>query len=663
LSINSNEMTQVLMETASTKPLAAAGAASARAESTSVILLFLLAVGCYVNTLMSAFVYDDELQILQNPYIKSWHYLGAIFRTTVWSFIGAAGETNYYRPLMTLTYLILWKTFGNSPLGYHLLNILLNALVVTCVYYVGRELFQSHWTALVAATIFAVHPVHTEAVAWIASVPDLEATLFCLLAFYAYVKGPGTNWKRQSAVVVCLLLALLAKEPALMLAPLLIYYEHFAREDRSKTRFATKLKRYLPACLAAAAYMLLRIALLGKLAPVLQHAQISWPQAIYSAFALITDYTRLLFWPARLSAFHVFHASHSLAEPRVLLGLGIVAATSALAFLLYKRSPAASFCIVWTAITLAPVLNARWMAANVLTERYLYLPSVGFCWLAGWAAKCAWDYLDARIQKRAVFHAVALVAATALVFLAAGKTAARNRVWSDDKTLYTETLKTDPDSFVMHMNLGVSYFDTDLKASEKELLRARELRPDNPNVLNALGCVYLEQGRFAESESTFQRAIALKPTWTDPHFNYGRLLKKMGKDDAALAEFQKAVEVAPVNGRARLYLAQELAARGHEQEAEVQYRQSIQLSPSLTAQRELADLLLKTGKDDEAMKMLRQMAIDYQFDSAIHLKLARLYEKQGRIEQAKREYQKTLATDPANAEAKEAVKRLQASPN
>src|SRR5271157_6211812 len=96
---------------------AAAAQSEDNVEQAGVILLFLLATGCYVNTLWGAFVYDDELQILQNPYIKSWRYLPAIFRTTVWSFIGSAGDTNYYRPLMTLTYLFLWKIFGDSPVG------------------------------------------------------------------------------------------------------------------------------------------------------------------------------------------------------------------------------------------------------------------------------------------------------------------------------------------------------------------------------------------------------------------------------------------------------------------------------------------------------------------------------------------------------------------
>ena len=634
---------------------------SPRHEALAVVLLLVLAVGCYINTLGHGFVYDDEIQILQNPYVKSWHYLPQVFRHTVWSFIGDAGDTNYYRPLMTLTYLFVWKAFGDLPIGYHLLNILLNALVVACVYYAGRELFRESWTALLAAILFAVHPVHTEVVDWIASVPDLEATLFCLLGFYVYAKNPSADWKKQAAILSCFLLALLAKEPALMLAPLLISYEHFVRDDRMQTATTSKMKRYLPVCVAGAAYVLLRIILLGKLAPVLQHGQITWTQAAYSAFALITQYARLLVWPGRLSAFHVFHVSRGLGEGDVLFGIAIVVGVCALAFATRRRAPEITFCVVWMVITLAPVLNARWMAANVLAERYLYLPSVGFCWLVGWTAKRIWDFLGAQKLPRILVRAVPVSAGIALVAFGAVKTWARNTIWRDDLTLYTATLETDPESYVIHMNLGISYFGVNFKSSEAELRRALDLKPDSPNVLNALGCVYLEQNRLSEAAEAFREAISLKPGWTDPHFNYGRLLKKLGQDDSALAEFRKAVEVGPVNATARLYLAQELANHGDKSGAEVQYRQSILLAPSLTAQRNLADILLETGRQQEAVKLLQKVAKEYPFDGATHLRLGRALESEGKTREARQQYLSTLETDPANSEARAALRQLDAS--
>src|SRR6266404_3146878 len=548
--------------------------------------LFLASLACYVNTLFNSFVYDDELQILANPYVKSWHYLPQIFTTTVWSFIGAAGDSNYYRPLMTFTYLLLWKAFGDLPFGYHLFNILLNALVVVAVYSAGKQLFKSQPTALVAALLFALHPVHTETVNWIAAVPDLEATLLFVAAFLIYTRLSILDRKSHAAVMACYVGAMMAKEPALLLAPLLVYYEHFVRDGHQQTPFRTKIRQYAPACLVGLSYLVLRGLLLGKLAPVSQHPQITWREAIYSAFALIASYARLLFWPTRLSAFHTFHASESLREPGVLAGIAMVLGCLAFLVYFYKRQPQLAFCVLWIGLTLGPVLNVRWMAANVLTERYLYLPSVAFCWLAGRIAQKAWDLRLESQRGRALLRVILCAAAIVLAALGTTRVWARARIWHDDMTLYRNTLETDSDSYIMHMNMGVTYFAVgDFVAAEKELQRALELKPDSANVLNALGCAYMEEGRLDEAAKTFQSAIASKPRWTDPHFNYGRLLKKIGQNDAALAEFRTAVEVAPLNSTARLYLAQELAERGQDSEAEAEYRSSIQLSASLMARR------------------------------------------------------------------------------
>jgi len=630
-------------------------------EMLTVSLLFLLAAGCYLNTLGNGFVYDDELQILQNPYVKSWHYVPQILHTTVWSFIGDAGESNYYRPLMTLTFLGLWKVFGESPVGFHLFNILLNALVVSCVFYAGRVLLRSYWAALLAAVLFAVHPVHTETVNWIAAVPDLEATLLFVLGFFVYASEPWGSAKAQVIVVGCFILAMFAKEPALMLAPLLVFYEHFVRPDRKHTTGADKVKRYLVVCLAAVAYLGLRIALFGKLAPVLQHAQVSWRQAIYSAFALVAQYTRLLLAAGPLSAFHIFHASDRLSSPAVLAGAAIILISAAIAVATYQRNPEVAFCIVWMAFTIAPVLNARWMAANVLTERYLYLPSVGFCWLAGCVLNrlLFGHNLSGEFPKanwRALGGTLLVVM---LLLVGAVKTWTRNEVWHDDLILYAQTLKTDPDSYIMHMNLGTTYFTTrDFAAAEKELLRALELKPDSANVLNALGCVYLEQGRLDDAATALQAAIKLKPAWSDPHFNYGRVLRRQGRDEQALSEFRIAVRVGPLNAAARLNLAEELAARGQDAAAEAEYKKSIELQPTLHAQQKLAALLIKTAHDNEAADILHEIVAEYPFDSESHVTLGGLLEKADRFEEARKEYEDTLRTDPTNMHAKEGLQRL-----
>jgi len=184
------------------------------------------------------------------------------------------------------------------------------------------------------------------------------------------------------------------------------------------------------------------------------------------------------------------------------------------------------------------------------------------------------------------------------------------------------------------------------------------LKSDSPNVLNALGCVYLEQGRLQDSAAVFQTAIGYKPRWADSHFNYGRLLKKLGSDDEALSEFRAAVEFGPLNASAHLLLAQELAELGRNSEAESEYARSLQLSPSLTAQKGLADIFLKTGREDSAVALLQQIAAQFPYDSETHLKLARLLEAEGNRRQAENQYRAVLDTDPANQEALAAITRL-----
>src|ERR1700722_8208792 len=139
-------------------------AARTSPDTIAVLGLLLLAWVPYLNTLNNSFVYDDIPQLVDNPYVHSFRYLGKIFGSTVWTFQGAQGVSNYYRPLMTFAYLILYKFYGAMPFAYHLINISLEAVVVLLLFVVTERLFQDRLLAFVAAALFALHPIHTESV-------------------------------------------------------------------------------------------------------------------------------------------------------------------------------------------------------------------------------------------------------------------------------------------------------------------------------------------------------------------------------------------------------------------------------------------------------------------------------------------------------------------
>jgi len=627
-------------------------------------LLILLAVLCYGNSLFNGFVYDDAQQILQNPYVKSWHYLPQIFSTTVWSFVGAAGTTNYYRPLMTFTFLALWKIFKNIPFGFHLFNVTLNAAVVVLVFAAGSRLFRDRRVAWIAAALFAIHPIHTEVVDWIAAVPELEVTFFVLLTFWLFTRLDKNLWKFQLATVVSFALAVLCKEPALMFAPLAIAFEHFVRPNNRGTSPTAKVMRYAPLCGVAAAYLLLRVILFGKLAPVLQHPKLTWPQAIYSGFALLAGYTKYLFWPAPLSAFHVFHPNISPLEMPVVLGIFVVLIAVTLILYLYKRAPSATFCILWMGITIAPVLNARWMATNVFAERYLYLPSVGFCWLVAWCAMRIWDRSSsssAASASSATWPRKLLIAAIAVIaLLSVFSVVRRNRIWRDDLTLYSRTLQTDPDAAIIRSNLAGTYFQNgDLARADQEWTAALAGKPDNVVTMNSLGELYTRQGRYSEAETMLKRAISDKPLWGTPHYSYGILLQKTGRMPEALKEFDRAVTLSPLNAVAKRCYGEALEQNGQLDFAENQLKQSLQLEDSFNTLRDLAELYLRLGKNSEAEGILHRLVSEHPFDSQSHFQLGKILEGAGKEEEARREYRAGLATDPANVEARQALHRLE----
>ncbi len=161
-------------------------------------VLALLAALPYANTLFNAFVYDDNTQVLNNPYIQNFGHLREIFTTTVWSYVGVQGVTNYYRPMMTLGYLLCHQLFGPLAYGFHLVNVLLHAGVTCALFLLTVRLFGHRGLAFVAAGLFALHPVHTESVAWVAAVTDLELTFFYLLTFWFFlgVARPGAGVPR-----------------------------------------------------------------------------------------------------------------------------------------------------------------------------------------------------------------------------------------------------------------------------------------------------------------------------------------------------------------------------------------------------------------------------------------------------------------------------------
>ncbi len=625
-----------------------------------VLVLVLCTLIPYANTLLNGFVYDDNTQVMNNPYIQNFHHLREIFTTTVWSYIGTQGVTNYYRPIMTAGYLMCYRVFGPLAYGFHLASLLLHAAVVCVLFFVTWSLLKRRDVAFASALIFALHPIHSESVAWIAAVTDVELTCFYLLTFYFFLKLPGSMQGRLTparfGLVGSFALALLSKEQALTMPVLATAYEHWYRDDRAETSFRQKLSRYGVLWLLAVAYVLFRVRMLGSFAPVTQMRSLSWYQSVLSAVALIGQYLWKVVWPVRLCAFYVFSKSASILDTRVIVGLAASALAVALFLALWRRERVVSFGVLWFLVTLAPVLNARWMAANIFAERYLYLPSVSICWIAGWG----WGRLWALGSGRGPLGRRVVVAAScALAVLGSARILTRNRDWRNDVQLYTVTLAASPDAYPIRNNLGAVYWDQgNIRAAEQEWDEALRPHPENAIVLNNLGLLCVKEKRYEEGIAYFRGAMRLKPNYTDPHLNLGSAYAETGFKEAAELQLRAAVALSPLNTRARNELGKLYFDAGRLAEAEEQFRRSVESEPNVVAYDSLGDIYMHRGDHGKGEEAFRRAVSLESFDSHGHFGLAALYAASGQNSSAVREYEEGLKTDPANGEALAALRQL-----
>ena len=633
-----------------------------RARALLIAALVACATLPYLNILINGFVYDDNDQVLKNPYIRSFQYLKEIFTTNVWSFKGVSFVSNYYRPMMTLGYLFCYKLFGLRAYGFHLFSLLLHVLVAFLVFALTERLTGDRVCAFVAGALFALHPVHTESVAWIAAVPDVEVTFFYLLTFGLFLAVARPGGRRSgplvAAMVAAFVLALLSKEQAITLPALATVYEHFYREDRSETNTSQKLGRYGVLWLLGGAYVLLRIHFLGALVPEVKR-QVTPEQIVLSAMALAGQYISKLLWPVRLCVFWVFRPSTSPFDPPVLLGLLVLLALAAL-FLVCWRSRErkvhfASFGIVWFFVTLAPVLNAHWLTANVFSERYLYLPSVGVGWLIGLGASKLWSRAAPRPAERRAL----VLAGLALGGLFAARIVIRNRDWNNDKVLFTRTLDLSPDAYGVLNSLGVIYWQEGAwDKAESAWKRSLAINPHSGVVLNNLGMVAAKKKQYAEAVKFFQRAMELKPDSLDPRLNLGTVYRVMGLAGPAELQLRKALALPPPDSRVPNELGQLLVQEGRTDEAEDQFRASIRIEPNALAYDFLGEINIRRRAWGEAELDFRAALSLDESDSEAHRGLGYLYKAAGRKAEALSQYQAGLAKDPANPQALAAVQEL-----
>ncbi len=518
-------------------------------------LLVLAVVAVFRGMLANGFVYDDGRQILENPFVRNPHLWRHIFTGSVWSFLGAAAETNFYRPLHIFSHWLVWQIAGPDPGAFHLYQLVFYVLAVLLVYRLGRELFRNHLAAFAGALLWALHPLHVEPVCWIAGVPDVGCGLFYVLAFVLFLraeKTPERRWAWHALAASVFFVALLFKEMAISFPLLLGVYWFVLAGQESWLRRGL---RWLPYAAVAAAYLELRIIVLGHVS----HAAHLWkvtPRVLAAGAGLLGQHTKLFFWPTGLNDFHTFQLAASLHS----LWPWITLLVLALAVTMRKRDPVLRFLILWWPVTLLPCLDARQLSFPLLAERFSYVPSIGLC-LA--VAHFILRTLPASAPNLRPARVLVPALGLALVLFAVQDLRAVPR-WRDNETLWSYSYRVAPQAALVHVHraLDLQYRDGNLADATQEYETALQLNHTSfvelPSVtydcLIGLGQIASTRGRTDEAVAYFQKAVELTPRYSAAYDVLGSVYFPRGDYTRAAGYFQQAVRVNPQDVVARFFL-------------------------------------------------------------------------------------------------------------
>jgi protein O-mannosyl-transferase len=493
----------------------------------SFLVIVLVTGSVYSMSLLNGFILDDESIIVSNPTTHSLNYLSnVLFSPDV--------VKPYYRPLNRASYLVDYQLFGLNPVWFHAVNIFIHMMSAVLLYLVACRLLADRGAALIVALLFAVHPANSEAVNFISARNTLLALFFCLASLLVFMKAQekGVRWPFLSALLF--FCGLLSKETAFMLIAVITLYALSPSPGSAGKMLRDKLFSLSPYLLALVVYFAMRSYSLqggvGAAVPV---------DGLLSRLAMnyhiIPQYVRLLLFPDDLTVFHTVPVGNLLSPPWF---LPVWAALIVAAWLILRwRNKAAMFGLVWCALNYLPISNIVPIPSDPITERFLYMPAVGFFIILGTLVTQL--NLNAR-TKHAVTVAVAVVVA-----LLALVTFQRNREWKDDYSLFLSGERNNPASAEAHYNLGTALLQDrgDIEAARLEWETALSIDPGNSDALIQMGTYTAVKGDLEKAEQFYNTALLAPPGKTDPdktmaHFNLGKIYEKQQKLAEALKHYE-----------------------------------------------------------------------------------------------------------------------------
>ena len=351
---------------------------------------------------------------------------------------------------------------------------------------------------------------------------------------------------------------------------------------------------YLPFAAVAAGYVALRSASIGG-AIFQKQVELTLYESLINVFPILAKYVGKLVLPVGLNALYDYEPVRSIAEPRALLALLLILAI-ALAALLARRKREVLFSLLWIFVPLAPVLYIPALQTASFADRYLYVSTAGFGFLAAYG-------LGVLLKRGGRVRGAALASVAVVLVLYAAGSVTRSMVWKDDYSLWSDTVSKSPRSASAHYNLASTiHARGDKREAVVHYLDALRLDPAKANAHYNLALAYQGLGETIRAIEHFERAIDLGYRLEESHYNVAASYIALGNLERAAFHYGEALRLNPGNENAHYNLAWTYERLGDPDRAAGHYRRVVALNPgSVDARYNLGRIYLEKGLADEAV--------------------------------------------------------------
>ena len=574
------------------------------------IIIAVFAFILYAQSINHDYTLDDHKVVDQNNVTKNGIAgISTIFKTDYW--YGSGSEElrgPIYRPIPLSVYAIVWEFSPNNQHIYHFINVFLYAITCLILFLVLAKLFKSQNLLLpfICSLLYAAHPIHTEVVNNIKSLDEILCFLFGLLSIMFLFRYISTRSKLSFILVgISFFLSLASKETGisfLLIIPLVIYF--FYSENFKKTIIPISILLVS----ITGFWAILRMIVFKDLPQNIITETSALNNTLYAApdlaskyataFYILIRYIGLLILPHPLSCDYNFAQIkiQTLHDPLALLGIVFYLGIGIYSIINFRKKNIIVFAILFFLITLAPVSNIFFLGGSSMSERFMYIPSLGFCLVITYFLMKLMKSVNAKLVHSNLLkffsaNPALFLFVFGIAILYSFKTFSRNKDWKDTLTIFSHDILVSKNSATANYLLGNSLvlrggispvkkdqLDT-FNLAKKYLKRAVEIAPGFYNASSNLGYIYLTENKADSAYLYLKEGLKNGPNDVQINYYYGSSLFMLGKYDESIKALNHTISLNPKNEDAYLMLASSYLGKGDNSNGLLCYTKIIELNP------------------------------------------------------------------------------------